>query len=182
MSDKAFVELKFNNDVTRLFDNFLKEIIPENMLYYSPVAEHIRGNMSKTLHCTIFFGLNERSVSNVELRKILNENHIEKIELGELSYINGYENLYKVLVVGILDKNSKLKSLYNKIEDFALKEDPDFRVREFKPHLTLAYVQNEYILPNTIPELLMMIDVSETRISLVSEFNKEVNSQNETTN
>lgn len=176
MSDRSFVELKFNNDVIRLFDNFLKEIIPENMFYSSPVADHIRGNMTKTLHCTIFFGLNEKAVSNIELKKILNENQIKQIELGQLSYINGYENLYKVLIINILDRDSKLNSLYNKIEDFALKEDPDFRVREFKPHLTLAYVQNAYMLPDKLPELPETIDVKETRISLVSEFNKEVNS------
>lgn len=176
MRDKAFVELKFNSDTVKIFDNLLKEISPENMLYYSPVAEHIRGNMSKTLHCTIFFGLNEKSVSNIELRKMLNENHIEKIELGDLSYINGYENLYKILVINIQDRDGKLNSLHNKIEDFALIEDPDFRVREFKPHLTLAYVQNGFILPNNLPKLPETIDVNETRVSLVSEFNKEVNS------
>lgn len=169
MSDKAFVELKFSHDTVKIFNNLLKEIIPENMLYYSPVVEHIRGNMSKTLHCTIFFGLNEQVISNAELQKILNENQIDEIELGDLSYINGYENLYKVLVINILDRDGKLNSLHNKIEDLALKEDPDFRVREFKPHLTLAYVQNEYMLPNTVPELPKMIDVAECRIALVSD-------------
>lgn len=174
MSDRAFIELKFSMDTVKIFDNFLKEIIPENMLYYSLVAEH--GNMSKTLHCTIFFGLNENVKSNVELKTMLAENQIDAIHLGELSYINGYENLYKVLVINIQDRDGKLNSLHNKIENFALQEDPDFRDREFKPHLTLAYVQNEYRLPDNLPELPEIIYVNETRISLVSEFNKEVNS------
>jgi 2'-5' RNA ligase len=175
MSDRVFVELKFSQDTVKIFDKFLKEIIPENMLYYSPVAEHIRGNMSKTLHCTIFFGLNEQAIANVELKKILNENQIKLIELGELSYINGYENLYKVLIINILDRDGKLNSLHNKIEDFALREDTDFKVREFKPHLTLAYVQNEFELPSNLPELPKKVNIVETRISLVSEFNKQVN-------
>lgn len=176
MSNKAFVELKFNEETIDSFDKFLKNIIPEEMLYSSPVAEHIRGNMSKTLHCTVFFGLSENTKNNIELKEIIKQNALNEIKLGELSYINGYENLYKVLVIEVLDKDGKLNKLFNSIEDFALKEDPDFRVREFKPHLTLAYVQNNYKLPNDLPSLPNQIDVSEIKISLVSEFNNEVNS------
>ncbi len=176
MSDKAFVELKFSREIIEMFDNFLKKIIPEDMLYYSPVVEHIRGNMSKTLHCTIFFGLNEDAVKNTELKDILNNNKIDKIQLGELSYINGYENLYKVLVANVLDQDKELITLHNKIEDFALKESSDFKTREFKPHLTLAYVKNEYELPKDVSLPLYVIEVMETKISLVSEFNKSVNS------
>lgn len=175
MSDKAFVELKFNKETIELLDNFLKKIIPEDMLYYSPVVEHIRGNMSKTLHCTIFFGLNEDAVTNTELKDILN-NKVNEIYLGELSYINGYENLYKVLVVNVSDSDKELITLHNKIEDFALKENPDFNTREFKPHLTLAYVKNEYELPKDASLPLDVIEVMGTKISLVSEFNKRVSS------
>ncbi len=176
MSDKSFVELKFNQETIDLFDKFLKNIIPEEMLCSSPIAEHIRGNMSKTLHCTIFFGLSENDNDNKELKEILKQNAINQIELGELSYINGYENLYKVLVVEVLGKDGKLNELYNSIEDFALKEDSDFKVREFKPHLTLAYVQSGYELPKDLPNLPKQIGVSESKISLLSEFNKSVNS------
>jgi hypothetical protein len=176
MSDKTFVELKFSETVVRIFDNYIKEIVPDNQFYYSPVAEHIRGNMSKTLHCTVLFGLTEDAVSNKELKEVINNNPIEQLELGDLFFIQGYENLYKVLVVGILDKDGKLNKLYNVLEDFAFKQDSNFKVRDFKPHLTLAYVQNEYMLPINMPELVEMVDIAETKISLVSEFNKQASS------
>lgn len=177
MSDKAFVELKFSEAVISIFDNFIKETIPENMLYYSPVAEHIRGNMSKTLHCTVLFGLTEDSRKNESLKNLIDRNKVEKIYLGKLSYIAGYENLYKVLVIEILDNDGKLNKLHKALESFALKEDPDFKVREFKPHLTLAYVQNEFELPSNLPELAEFIEVEKLEVSLVSEFNRSVNSQ-----
>lgn len=176
MLDRAFIELKFSESVITIIDNFINEIIPENMLYSSPVVDHIRGNMSKTLHCTVLFGLDVNTISNIKLRKILKRNEISKLKLGSLSLINGYENLYKVLIINILDEDSKLDNFYRELEDFAIKKVSDYKIREFKPHLTLAYVNNNYQLPSELPRLPEYIDVEETRISLVSEFNKSVNS------
>jgi len=129
----------------------------------------------KALHCSVLFGLNEDVVSNRELESLLKEHRIDKIKLGELSYINGYENICKVLTIVVLDSDNKLNTLHNSIEDFVLKENSDFQVREFKPHLTLAYVKNEYELPKDFSLPLDIIEVAETKISLLSEFNRSVN-------
>ncbi len=176
MNDKAFVEIQFGQDSKDLLDNFIKSIIPDEMLYYSPVVEHIRGNMSKTLHCTVFFGLNPTAIDNNDLKIILEKTTLNSLDLGELFYFDGYENLYKILTVKILDTEGELGKLYNKIKEFMLKQNPSFKIRDFQPHLTLAYVKNEFELPEELPELPESISIGKIRVSLVSEFNKSVNS------
>ncbi len=178
MNDHAFVELRFTQKTIDTFDKFLNSIISKEQFYYSPVVEHIRGNMSKTLHCTVFFGLNVDHRLDAKLIEVLSQNTVEDLELGKLSYIDGYENLYKVLIVEVLDSNGKLHELLSSIEEYVLNDDPNFKIREFRPHLTLAYVANDFVLPDNLPELPRRIDVSKVRINLVSEFNKEVNAQN----
>jgi hypothetical protein len=175
MTNKAFIELKFNQETKDLFNNFINNIVTESMLYYSPVVEHIKGNMSKTLHCTALFGLHEQYKDNLQLKEIIKSNFVSKIELGKLFFINGYQDLYKVLVIEILDTSKELANLHNALESFAVKENPRFKSREFKPHLTLAYVENDYEIPMDLPMLPSSIEVDGIDVSLLFEFNKTVN-------
>ena len=175
-NDKAFVELQFNDENKKLIDVFVKSIVPEDMLYYSPEAEHIRGNMSKALHCTLYFGLHPSVVDNDELKEIIEKLKTRELELGALFYFNGYENLYKVLSIEVLDQDQELEILNSEIEEFAQMNRRYKRKRVFQPHLTLAYVKNEYELPENIPNKPTKIEFERIAISTVLEFNSKVNS------
>lgn len=178
--DKAFVELTFSQETKSIFDTFTKSIVPEDMFYSSPVTPHIKGNMTKVLHTTIFFGLRPSLVQNSYLKEILHKAEIKQIKLGSLAFIDGYQGLYKVLVIEIDDSDQKLVLLNKNISEFALGINRGPAKREFRPHLTLAYVKNEYAIPNELPKLPESVEIDDVRITLVSEFNKQINDSAET--
>lgn len=171
--DKAFVEISFSDEVKDYFHNYINQIIPSTSLYYSPVAEHIRGNMASTLHCTLYFGLTVEEMKNSRIINLLTNANIKELKLGDLHFLEGYQNLYKVLILDIVDTDDILLNLAKEISKHA--EDKRFIEREFKPHLTLAYTDLDYTLPKQLSKLNKLIPIDQIRMSLVSEFNKSVN-------
>lgn len=172
MSNKAFVEITFNNEVEDYFKKLVNQLVPEKFLYSSDVVSHIRGNMANSLHLTLFFGLENYQIDNPEINKIINSTTFKEIKLGKLFFFEGYENLYRVLCVEVLDEDKKLFNLSKKFESFA----PDREPKEFKPHLTLAYVTNDYEIPVNLPKIKVSIPVEKLQITKVSDFLKRINS------
>lgn len=170
--DKAFVEVTFGDEVKRQMDEIINQLVEEDNYYYSPVMEHIRGNMSRTLHCTVYHGLSPRAKSDEDLKLIVESVEVPELKLGKLKFVDGFENLYKILMIDV-DDSGVLRNLNQSVFEHALKFNPDLSPREFSPHVTLAYINNEFELPteNIFPETLKTDSV---RISLVSEFNKAV--------
>lgn len=173
MSNKAFVEIVFPKNVKEIFSKLVAEIVPKNMLYSSDEVSHIKGDMTKTLHCTILFGLDRFQINNPELIDLVEKNKILEVELGNLFFFEGYQNMYKILCIEVLDANKTLDKFAKKLEQFSTKTP-----REFRPHLTLAYVSNDYKIPKQIPSIPEKVNALDTRITLVSDFLKEVNSAN----
>lgn len=160
----AFVQATFNNKTKQIFSKLISEITDTADLYYSdsPEAQHIQGDMTPKLHLTIYYGLPLESVDNTELLSLINHNKFNTIKLGNLFFIPGYQNLYKVLCIEVTDEDSRLYDLSKKISKFALEEK---YLARFKPHLTLAYVQNDFVVPNTIPVYPDKIEVESLVIS-----------------
>lgn len=158
----AFIEITFSKEDKNYFYNLVQGIVHNDSLYYSPVIERIKGNMANTLHCTLFYGLRPESIDNLELRHLINEANIniKEIQLGDLFFIEGYQGLYRVLCIEVLDKDKYLETLSNEIGNFS---DVEYK---FKPHLTLAYVRPGYSLPKTLPDINKIMKVEKVKISL----------------
>lgn len=166
--DHAFVEILFSSKDKKYFKDLVNTIVSEESLYYSPVAEHIRGDMTDTLHCTLFFGLQPEAVNDMELLSLLQNSGLDRIELGDFFFFEGYENLYRVLCLEVKDENNRLLDLSKKIEGFV--SGREVKEKEFKPHLTLAYVQKDYKLPEKIEQDKRGLKVKKIKVSLLSEF------------
>lgn len=166
MSDRtkvAYVEILFSEKTKQFFSNLVSDIVPEKNLYHSPVMPHIKGDVTSLLHLTVFFGLDIKTVDNPKFIKLIEDTQFSQVQISKLILFNGYQNLYKILGVEIVDAEGKLLSLSKNLENFVEKEKR--KNIEFKPHLTLAYVTNDFQLPDIRLES-STLECSSLRVSI----------------
>jgi hypothetical protein len=75
---------------------------------------------------------------------MINELKIDEIKLGNLFLLNGFERLYKILCLEVIDESGILSDFSAKIGVMS-----GYRY-DFRPHLTLSYVKNDYILSQNV--------------------------------
>lgn len=153
MNKHTYVELNFDQESKDYFSSIVKEMVHEDELYFSDEVERIRGDVTGKLHLTLFYGLDAEEVNNPELKKFVDEINLKDLNLkfGYFRLFRGYQDMYKVLNIEVLDEDKKLLEIYNGLKLF--KADEEYVQREFKPHLTLAYVQPDYRFPYKFPRI-----------------------------
>ncbi len=141
----AYVELIFYKKATKQFKNIVKDVVRKEQFYDSDQISRIRGDVTDKIHLTLFYGLDESVMNNKELHNLLKQIEVKKLDLSKLVLFEGYQGMYKVLCVEIDDEDKVLHNLSKKMLDFD--HDEELGKREFKAHITLAYVQPDYVLP-----------------------------------
>ncbi|MBE2280435.1 MAG: hypothetical protein IAE91_08595 [Ignavibacteriaceae bacterium] len=145
----AHVELTLTQQAKEYLNDVVSKIVSEIEYYYSPVVPRIKGNVTDNAHLTFFYGLKPEAIENADLNKLLSSVQIKELKLKELSLLNGFESLYKILIVTVDDSDKTLSTVVNKIRKFSDRPNS----YEFKPHITLAYVSSDYELPSELPIL-----------------------------
>lgn len=159
----AYVELTLPEDVKEYLRKILNQVVKEDEFYYSPVMSHIKGDVTGKAHIKFFYGLDPSAVDNEDLKQLLkNADDVKELKLGEFMLINGYQGLYKILAVQVIDQDRKLTNLVNKIRKFSSRPNS----YEFKPHITLAYVGADYSLPITQPVLKESITGEDLHVTI----------------
>lgn len=143
----AYIKANFAKAAIDNFTILVEGKLDKTFLYKSPVINYINGIVTENLHLTLFFGLKPLEVSNPELFDFIEESNISEISLGEIATFEGYKGLYKVLVMKVIDLDGNLNQFYNNVQD-RFEVDKEVMNSSFKPHLTLAYVKNEFELKN----------------------------------
>ncbi|MEP7103257.1 MAG: hypothetical protein ABI721_00935 [Candidatus Dojkabacteria bacterium] len=163
MNNFGYVELKFTSDSIRQLSAIVENIVKEDQLYFSDVVPRIQGDVTDKAHLTLFYGLTDAALNNPELKTFVDSLEIESLELGELNLLEGYQGMYKVLYIELRDDTNYLKGISEKIIQFGA--DEDLAKREFKPHITLAYVSNNFKIPTDyrLPETNLGIESVEVR-------------------
>lgn len=141
----AYVELVFYKNVRKHFKKIVRDVVSKDQFYYSDVVSRIRGDVSDKVHFTLFYGLEETVLNNKDLARVIKKMQIKELKLKKLVLFEGYQGMYKVLCVEVDDDDKSLFSLSQKMLEF--EHDEEHGKREFKPHITLAYVQPNYELP-----------------------------------
>lgn len=155
-----YVEVTFSEKAKEHFSNLVDKTVPQEQLYKSPVVEFIDGKVTDKLHLTLFYGLDANSSDNQELKDLLSSFEVKELKLGNPFFFSGFQNLYKVFCIEVLDQDLKLKTLSDQIKQFAPVENQRY---VFKPHITLAYVENEFNLPEEPLEFEKVLKVEGVR-------------------
>lgn len=160
----AYVELVFYKNARKHFKKMVKDVVSKNQFYYSDVVSRIQGDVTDKIHFTLFYGLDESVMNNKELKKLIKNTKIKELKLKKLVLFDGYQGLYKVLCVEIEDEDKSLSSLSKNMLNF--EHDEELGKREFKPHITLAYVQPDYVLPEAYKMEKDTIRVKKIQLSI----------------
>lgn len=148
MNDK-FLEKKFGIIKVIPNSNFARKV--KDFTYsYVTVSDFYYGNLVGTStpcpepHITILFGIED--VSNIEVTNAFysyfnNKNKVAPVKITGVDVFPGRENKYKVIYLAIEDIHGVLNGLRECLLNLLPTKKQDF---EFKPHLTLAYVDNSF--------------------------------------
>lgn len=158
----SYVEITLPEESKEYFSDFVDKTVPKEMFYKSPVVEFIDGKVTDKLHLTLFYGLDPSASDNQELKDLLSTLDVKELKLGKPFFFSGFQNLYKVFCIEVLDQDLELKKLSDQIKQFAPVENQRY---VFKPHITLAYVQNEFTLPDQPLEFEEVLKVDGIRIA-----------------
>jgi 2'-5' RNA ligase len=166
MTDKqfAYVEFIFFENVRKHLKKIVKDVVKKEQFYYSDVVSRIRGDVTDKIHFTLFYGLNEAVLNDKELKKAIENMDVNELKLRRLVLFDGYQGMYKVLAVEVDDRDKKLLSLSKEMLNFD--HDEEHGRREFKPHITIAYVQADYVIPKKYSIKDMSIRVKKVQLSI----------------
>lgn len=161
----GYIELTFPEKIKKQFFDFVENNVSSELLYKSDVITRINGNVAMNLHLTLYYGIPSELIDSEELKSLIDNIKIEKIETGDFIAIRGFQGMYKILCLEVNDSNSTLKEYSDKIRDLI---DPErIRKYDFIPHLTLAYVNSDFdLLSIKTSDLPKIIESDEVRISI----------------
>jgi 2'-5' RNA ligase len=163
MAKCGYVKITFSKEAKEKLKNLLNKIVLDEEFYYSDAIEHIHGDVTDNSHFTLFFGLKESELEHPKLIEFVDGIELDNLEISELKLFDGYKGLYKVLVAEVEDKEGNLLNLSNNFLDFEY--DPEMTHDEFKPHITLAYVRKDYVLPEGFNMNKLILDSHEIIIA-----------------
>lgn len=151
----AYIEIQLSDSSKISLRDLCREIVLESELYYSDVVTRISGDVTGKAHFTLFYGISTEELNNPKLKKLVSQIDIDKLEVGNLMLFEGFQNLYKVLNLEIKPTQKVLDYLKMILE---FKHSELISNREFKPHITLAYVKNDYKIPSEV-ELINEVEL-----------------------
>lgn len=158
-SNVSYVELTISTEDKEYLNKITNQIVAEDQFYFSDVMPHIKGNVTPDAHFTFFYGLDPSTKDDVNLRELIDSFELRDLKLGEFILLDGFQGLYKVLCVEVLEENRELSNFVNKIRKFSDKPNS----YQFRPHITLAYVTSDFSLPITLPVLKESVKGEELR-------------------
>ncbi|MDD4878306.1 MAG: hypothetical protein PHO02_04700 [Candidatus Nanoarchaeia archaeon] len=126
----------------------IKNICKEEDFFYSDVIDYIKGDVSSKMHLTLFYGLIDKEINKNKLNENIRKIKLNNLELGKVFFISGYKNQYKLLCLKVLDKNKELKKVHDTFKKFPY--EINVQHKNFKPHLTLAYLKPNFRLNHKI--------------------------------
>lgn len=141
MNELGYVALTFNSEIKDKLRNILSQNYTSRDYYKSPVVSGINGDVIDDLHLTIFYGFNQPD-EHTAIRSYLNSIILQPIEVTGAKILSGYQDLYKVLVLEVDDRDQFLYSIHEYLKD-NFSYDATVQHPDFLPHITLAYLVND---------------------------------------
>lgn len=160
----AYLELLFHKEANQYFKDIVNKAVSKDQFYYSDVISKIAGDVTDKAYFKIFSGLNTAEMHNPELQEVVDGVEIKELLPTKLFLISGFQGMYKILCLEISDEDKSLLQLNKKMLDF--EHDERLGRREFKPHITLAYVNADYQIPTDFELEIQPIKVAKPALSI----------------
>ena len=141
MKNLSYVAIKFSDEDKKSFNAFLHSICDEDDFFRSPVIKSIKGDVTDDLHLTVLYGFNKTSEKET-IKNYIGKIKLEDLEIEGVDFLSGYRGMYKVLVLSIKDKGSKLLKLHKNLKK-KFSFDEEVQHERFIPHVTLAYLKKD---------------------------------------
>lgn len=165
MRTYPYAAIKFKKDEISYWLDFVNKRIGKEYFYKSKVIKSINGDVTNKLHLTLLYGFNDPS-EYVQIRKYLNSIKINSVSINKPALFNGFNELYKILVLEVDDSGNKL--IHTRVDLMGrFSYEPSVQHYKFKPHVTLAYVDTNFELDESftlgIKSTALQIDSLELR-------------------
>ena len=148
----GYISATFPEETVQYFRKVTSLICKTDDFYVSKEVGYINGDVSGSLHMTLFYGLSS-NVDGDEVSRIASSLNIDTLVLGSVALRTNRNWPYKLLWIPILDVNGELKAAAELFKRFPHESSVQL---DFFPHLSLAYVKQDFeltIVP-VIPQTL----------------------------
>ncbi len=145
--DYGYVAATFTEGDIKPFQKLTSVITKREDLYNSDAVDYIQGDVSSKLHMTFFYGLIDEKIDKNEMNAFISNLSLpEVLVLRGLTVRKEYSGFCQILWVDVLDSTGELRKISESFKRFPFEESVQLG---FIPHLTLAYVKDDYKLPET---------------------------------
>lgn len=152
--NSSYVSAEFSDKIKAEFFELTNQTVDSEFFYKSPEKEYINGNVANNLHLTMYYGLDDDLKNSQSFQELLDSIDLKKIYLGDIFLQRGFQGLYKILMIEVIDEDEQLYKIAEQISEYDPRYTKKF-LRTFMPHLTLCYVENNFdinSIKNIFPE------------------------------
>ncbi len=143
MENLGYIEAVIKTEDAAKFTQLVNEVCRAEDFYLSEIIPRINGDVTSKLHLTFLYGIVDEKIDRAEVDAKLAALDIKTLKLGKLFLKNGYKGEYQILMVEVIDEDGKLATTAKSFNSF---DQNPFNRYEFRPHITLAYVQPTFLL------------------------------------
>jgi len=118
---------------------FLKE---EDLFSASINGKVEGGDVTDTLHLTLFYGFDEKLLNQDEMLKYINTIKLNNIQIEGVGTFPVPDYGCKVLFLKVKDEKNIIKNIHKDLKKFP--HYIEHQKLEYKPHITIAYVKNTF--------------------------------------
>lgn len=152
--NSSYVSAEFSDKIKDEFFELTSKTVDSSFFYKSPEKEYINGNVANNLHLTLYYGLDQDLKNSQSFHELLDSIELKELHLGDIFLQRGFQGLYKILMIEVLDDNDQLYKIAEQISGYDQRYTKKF-LQTFMPHLTLCYVENNFDInsvKNIFPE------------------------------
>lgn len=143
MENLGHIEAIIKAEDAAKFTKLVNEVCKTEDFYHSEIIPRINGDVTSKLHLTFLYGIVDEKIDRAEVDAKLASLDIKTLKLGKLFLKNGYKGEYQILMVEVIDEDGSLASTAKSFNTF---DQNPFNRYEFRPNITLAYVQPSFLL------------------------------------
>lgn len=157
----GYVAIEFHEDSQQQVMNWSRQIKADDLVTANINGKIKGGNVTGKLHLTLFYGLDENHLDQVNLANLITKLDILSVDIVDTGMFPAKEFDCNVLYFSVSDEFGKLQSAFEQLKQFS--HFANHQNDNFRPHITIAYVTegfNQSLLTTEYPRQLKVKQVT----------------------